>query len=281
MMATAIDSADFCALTRPASRRFYVHVGSLGFLVAAQPTFFGEVAHALALSGASRALDQVAEDWSMFAPPGADPVLAKDAAATIHDLAAEALQNAFQCIVQLIPPRFGATELLLGSHEKINAWCYEDGYLTFATDEGAAAIMYAEAGSLRKLRSEIRRAPNFDPALEMISGQSLFLFDQREGTGLGKAKFYKQHSARLLRGYRRSSLPAGFNDPQLARDLEDCIGLSAETFEGESVIESCLRRADLMVTTLLRSLPTPSAEGASAVSMGSMVSAEKNIASEA
>lgn len=260
-MATAINSAEMCALTRPASRRFYVHIGSLGFLVAVQPTFFGEVAHALALSGASRALDQAAEDWAMFSPSGTDPVLAK-AAGELHDLAAEALQAAFQCIVQLVPPRFGATELLLGSHEKINAWCYEDGYLTFATDESAAAIMYAEAGSLRRLRSEIRRTPDFDPALEMISGQSLFLFDQREGTGPGTAQFYKKHSARLLRGFRRTDLPAAFHDSQLALDLEQCVSASAETFEGDSAIEHCLRRADLMVTALLRDLPTTPAAAA-------------------
>lgn len=162
-MATVIDSAETCAVNRPASRRFYVHVGSLGFLVAAQPTFFGEVAHALALSGASRALDQVVEDWAMFSPSGMEPELPK-AVGILHDLAADALQSAFQCIVQLIPPRFGATELLLGAHEQISAWCYEDGYLTYATDKSAAAIMYAEAGSLRRLRSEIRRSPDFDPA---------------------------------------------------------------------------------------------------------------------
>jgi hypothetical protein len=34
---------------------------------------------------------------------------------------------------------------------------------------------------------------------------------------------------------------------------------SARTFEGNSVVDSCLRRAELMVTTLLRSLPAPSA----------------------
>lgn len=51
-----------------------------------------------------------------------------------------------------IPPRFGETELLLGPKEQILAWCYEDGYLTYATDENAAAIMSAETGSLRRLR---------------------------------------------------------------------------------------------------------------------------------
>ena len=260
-MATAIDSADLCALTRPASRRFYVHIGSLGFLVAAQPMFFGELAHALALSGASRALDQVVEDWTMFSPSETEPALEK-AAATLHDLAAEALQNAFQCIVQLIPPRFGATALLLGSHEQINAWCYEDGYLTFATDEGAARTMYAEAGSLRKLRSEIRRAPDFDPALEMISGHSLFLFDQREKTGPGTALFYKKTSARLLRTSRTTTFPAELHHMRLAHALEEYVSPSAQTFDGQSVLKVCLSRADLMVTTLLRSIPsTPGARG--------------------
>jgi hypothetical protein len=255
-MALAFGPAQTCAVVRPASRRFYVHIGSLGFLVAAQPTFFNEVAHALALSGASRALDQVHEDWMMFAPSDVDPAL-ETAVRTLHRMAAEALRNAFQCIVQLVPPRFGATELLLGTNEQINAWCYEDGYLTYATDDDAAAIMYAEAGSLRRLRSEIRRSPDFDPALKMISGQSLFLFDQREGTGQGTALFYKRNAARLLREFRGISLPAGPDlHLQLIRDLEECVGSSLQTFEGDKVFESCLRRAELMISTLLRSLPS-------------------------
>jgi hypothetical protein len=252
-MATAINVPDSCALDRPASRRFYVHIGSLGYLVAAQPTFFEEIAHALALSGASRALDQVVQDWAMFAPSEKEQSLAT-AADIVHGLAADSLQNAFQCVVQLVPSRFGATELLLGAHEQINAWCYEDGYLTYATDEDAARIMYAETGSLRRLRSEIRRSPDYDPALEMISGPSLFLFDQGFRTGSKTASLYKRQSARLVRGFRRTSLPDGPGDPQLARQLEACISPSAQTFEGTSVTDYCLRRAELMVTTLLRSL---------------------------
>lgn len=253
-MATAIDSAEMCALDAPASRRFYVHVGSLGFLVAAQPSFFGEVAYALALSGASRALDQIVQDWTMFSPSVIEPALPK-AAEIVHDLAADALRTAFQCIVQLVPPRFGATELLLGPKEQINAWCYEDGYLTYATDENAAAIMYAETGSLRRLRSEIRRSPDFDPALQMISGNSLFLFDQRVGTGQGTATFYKKQAARLLRGFRSSGFPAGPADPDLVQAIEECVAASERTFEGDSVVDTCVRRGDLMVSTLLHSLP--------------------------
>ena len=64
--------------------------------------------------------------------PSAGPKLSlTQSAANLHKLAADALRTSFQCIVQLNPRQFGATELLLGPTEQINAWCYEDGYLTF------------------------------------------------------------------------------------------------------------------------------------------------------
>jgi len=254
-MTPAVDSSETCAQVAPASRRFYVHIASFGFLVAAQPSIFDEVAHALAMSGASRALDQAVQDWQMLSPDDIDPALA-EAARALHDQAADALRTAFQCIVQLVPPRFGATELLLGQSEQINAWCYEDGYLTYATDENAAAVMYAETGSLRQLRSQIRRSPDLDPALQMISGQSLFLFDQRVGIGPGTALFYKKQAARLLRNSRGAALGTGFNDAALRCAVEESVNSSAETFDGSLLIDSCLRRAHLMVTTLLRSLPS-------------------------
>jgi hypothetical protein len=255
MMATAIGSADTCAVQAPASRRFYVHVGSIAFLVAAQPSFFGEVANALALSGASRGLDQVVQDWSMFTPSVVEPALSK-AADIVHDLAADSLRTAFQCIVRTAPPHFGATELLLGEHEQINAWCYEDGYLTYATDENAAAIMYAETGSLRRLRSEIRRSPDFDPSLQMISGNSLFLFDQKVKTGQNTASFYKTHATRLLRQFSRADLPERLDDSDLVEALRGCVSESERTFEGDPVLDVCLRRGHLTVDTLLRSLPS-------------------------
>jgi hypothetical protein len=261
-MTFVVDSSETCALVAPASRRFYVHVASFGFLVAAQPSIFDEVAHALAMSGASRALDQAVQDWEMLSPDDVDPALT-EGALTLHDRAADALRTAFQCIVHLVPPRFGTTELLLGPSEQINAWCYEDGYLTYATDEDAAAVMYAETGSLRQLRSKIRRSPDFDPALQMISGQSLFLFDQRVGTGSGTALFYKKQAARLLRNSRGSSLPAGLNDMALVGAIEESVGSSTETFDGSSLVDSCLHRAGMMVTMLLRSLPSTPAGSAS------------------
>jgi hypothetical protein len=256
-MATAINSAETCVLDEPASRRFYVHVGSLGFLVAAQPSIFEEVACALALSGASRALDQAAEDWEMFESSGPKLSLAQSAG-NLHKLAADALRTTFQCIVQLVPHRFGATELLLGPAEQINAWCYEDGYLTYATDESAAAIMYAETGSLRELRSRIRRSPDFDPALQIISGQSLFLYDQRVKTGSGTALTYRKQAARLFRDCPRGVFPAELTDrvdAMVADALAGCVSSPARTFDGDSVIETCQRRADLMVGTLLRAMP--------------------------
>ena len=257
MAPATTDYAETCTVDRPTSRRFYVHAGSLGFLVTAQPTFYGEVAHALALSGASRALDQAVQDWEFFASDGADPELA-EAARIVHDEAAEALQNAFQCIVQLVPPRFGATELLLGGHEKINAWCYEDGYLTYATDENAAAIMYAETGSLRELRSQIRRSPDFDPGLQMISGQSLFLYDQKLKTGGKTALGYRQQATRLLRNSPATVISAELVnrvESMLADALAGCVSESTQTFDAESVLEMCQRRGVLMITTLLRGMP--------------------------
>lgn len=254
-MSALVDSADTCAVTMPASRRFYVHVGSLSYLVAAQPSMFDEVAMALALSGASRALDQAVEDWAMFSPEGAEPALGKGAE-MLHDHAADALRLAFQCMVHLVPPRFGATELLLGESEQINAWCFEDDYLTYATDEDATAIMYAETGSLRELRSKIRRSPDYDPSLQMISGQSMFLFDGNAGTGDGTARFYKKQAARLLRAYRPSAVPREIDDAVLAKIIEDYVDPHATTFDGDSVLDQCMRRARLMVALLVRNLPT-------------------------
>jgi hypothetical protein len=256
-MATAINSADACLLDAPASRRFYVHVGSLGFLIAAQPSIFEEVAYALALSGASRALDQVAEDCEMFPSSGPKFSLTQNAD-NLHKLAADALRTSFQCIVHLDPHRFGATGLLLGSAEQINAWCYEDGYLTYATDENAAAIMYAETGSLRELRSQIRRSPDFDPALQMISGQSLFLYDQKVKTGPKTALVYRKQAARLLRNSPGTAIPTELVnrvEAAVADALEGCVSRSAQTFDGESVLETCQRRATLMITTLLGGMP--------------------------
>jgi hypothetical protein len=247
-------SGDTCAVTMPAGRRFYVHVGSLGFLVAAQPSMFDEVATALALSGASRALDQAVEDWALFSSAGPAQDLST-AAGQLHEHAADALRIAFQCMVHLVPPRFGATELLLGASEQINAWCFEDDYLTYATDEDAAAIMYAETGSLRQLRSEIRRSPDYDPSLQMISGQSMFLFDGNAGTGNGTAQFYKKQAARLLRSYRPSAVPQDIDDTTVAKVIGSYVDPHATTFDGDLVFDQCLSRAHLMVALLVRNLP--------------------------
>ena len=139
----AADSVETAALGGHAGRRFYVHIRSLGFLVAAHPSFFREMAYALALSGASLALDQMVQDWTTFSRSETEPDLGKGAE-LLHGRAADALRTAFQVIVQLVPPRVGATELLLGPTGQINAWGYEVAYLCYATDADAAAIMHAE-----------------------------------------------------------------------------------------------------------------------------------------
>jgi hypothetical protein len=149
-----------------------------------------------------------------------------------------------------------ATELLLGPHEQINAWSYEDGYLTYATDESATAIMRAQAGSLRRLRMEIRQSPNFDPTLEIISGQSLYLLDQRAGTGPGTASFYRGQSARLLRGFHRASFSAEYDRSRLAQALLKYVSPVALALDGSSVIDHCLNRGGLASVILMRSLPS-------------------------
>jgi hypothetical protein len=90
----------------------------------------------------------------------------------------------------------------------------------------------------------------------MISGQSLFLFDQKAGTGPGSALFYRQQAARLLRAYRPSAMPRGIDHDVLAKIIENYISPAAATFDGASVLDMCLRRAGLMVAVLSRSLPT-------------------------
>ena len=41
--------------------------------------------------------------------------------------------------------------------------------------------------------------------------------------------------------------------------IKGCVSESETTFEGDSVLETCVRRGDLMVNTLLRSLPAETA----------------------
>lgn len=54
--------------------------------------------------------------------------------------------------------------------------------------------------------------------------------------------------------------PAGLS-PAIVRGIEETVGPSEQAFEGGSVTDSCLRRAQMMVTTLLRSLPPGQACG--------------------
>jgi hypothetical protein len=254
MMTTTFEQVATCVRGTAVGRRFYVHVGSLGFLLAAQPSMFEEVGYAQAMSGASRALDQAAQDYEMLSSSGTNSALA-EAADVLHQQAADALRTSFQCMVSIVPHRFGATELLLGPTEQINAWCYEDGYLTYATDENAAAIMYAETGSLRELRSQIRRSPDLDPSLQMISGQSLFLFDQIEGTGPGTAKFYRKQAARLLAKSRERALTPEFDNAAFVRAVEQCVSAAAVTYDGGAVVDSCVSRGRRMIAALLCSMP--------------------------
>jgi hypothetical protein len=80
--------------------------------------------------------------------------------------------------------------------------------------------------------------------------------DRRTGTGPGTAQFYKKQAARLLRNFRPAALPARFNEAKLAAIVREAVGSSAETFDGTFLTESCLRRGNLMVNALRRSLPS-------------------------
>jgi hypothetical protein len=90
----------------------------------------------------------------------------------------------------------------------------------------------------------------------MISGQSLFLFDQKAGTGPGTALFYRQQATRLLRAYRPSAVPRAIDDDVLAKIIDNYVSSDAATFDGDSVLDMCLRRAGLMVAVLVRNLPS-------------------------
>jgi hypothetical protein len=48
-------------------------------------------------------------------------------------------------------------------------------------------------------------------------------------------------------------------DARVADDLTGCVSPSALTFDGSPVLDTCRRRASLMLTMLLRSLPAESA----------------------
>lgn len=245
--------AERCPVTSPTSRRFYIHERSFGTLVVAQPSMFRPLSTALGLCAASRAADQLIEDATLFGDVGVG-VEVKLAAQELHSWAADALQDCFQNLVHLVPPKFGATAFLLDSDERVAAWCYEDGYFTYATDEDAAVVMYAETGSLKELRSRIRRSPETDPSLRMISGDGLFMVDQSFGAGDGTAKYYATQAARMLRR-GRAHAPAEVD--VLVDEIRTRLGvlLGDATCGGRTVGDVCAQRARFTLDMLLRSQP--------------------------
>ena len=92
----------------------------------------------------------------------------------------------------------------------------------------------------------------------MISGQSLFLFDQRMKTGSKTALTYRRQAARLLRNSPEAVISPELVkrvDVAVADALDGWVSPTTTTFDGDSVLETCQRRADLMVRTLLRAMP--------------------------
>lgn len=197
-MAAEAEQSLWCSAGVGAGRRFYVHERSFGAVLSAQPGFRAELVRALLLAAASRGVDQQHEDAVLLGGGAGDDHLS-DAAKHVHHVAAEALQETFQLMVHLVPESNGETRFLLSVGEGLSAWCYEDGYFTYATDEESSRVMYEETGSLRDLRSRIRRAPDHDPSLQMISGPGLFLLDRNFGVGTDTAGAYRGQARRLLR----------------------------------------------------------------------------------
>jgi|GEM_PF-5054422 len=87
------------------------------------------------------------------------------------------------------PERYNDFFPLLGEDERIVSSCSESGYFTYATGEGASERMFAEKGSLRQERSDIRSGTGPDD-VTMIKGRVLALLDPNLPTGPDTARSY-------------------------------------------------------------------------------------------
>ena len=104
---------------------------------------------------------------------------------SLEGLAADRLDGLFRNLVYVPAEvaRHDELRILLGSHEGVQANCWENGYFTFATGPAAAGRMFAESGSLRTLRAEVWREPQRYPDLTVISGRRLMPLSVEAGTG--------------------------------------------------------------------------------------------------
>jgi hypothetical protein len=87
----------------------------------------------------------------------------------------------------------------------------------------------------------------------MISGPSLFLYDQKAGTGSGTAKTYKQQHSRLIRQSMTTRADIDFRLDGVADTLKRLLGEVDHPVPGFDLIGMCLRRAGMTVDVVTRS----------------------------
>jgi hypothetical protein len=173
----------------PIGRRIYIHEYSFQALArtseAAARLVFSTLATVIVDKIAYHHLDQ-ANDLGIVSHNCGDHLCEAMGRAADDDLST-ALQ---QIVFRPAGPaeRHGAYPLLL-KHEQIVATCFEAGYYTFATGKQAADEMYAETGSLRAERAQLRAGHGPDD-LTLIKGDSLALLRYGVPTGPHAALAY-------------------------------------------------------------------------------------------
>jgi hypothetical protein len=174
-------------------RRFYVHEDAFADLARDFPQLAPALLELLGLALAGRiARHQLVgggEEIGLVARDTFGPGVH-----ALEDRAHTGLTRLFRQVVFAAPELADAdgTQPLLGPAEQICATCAESGYLTFATGPAEADIMYAETGSLRALRRDVRARPGAYPDLTLVSGRKLFAFTAAIGTGPGTHARYQE-----------------------------------------------------------------------------------------
>lgn len=174
-----------------ADRRFYIHERSFALLCRDFVDHHSATLEALtaALLGrmARHHLVVNAEELGFVGSESFRPLVR-----VLESVAAGRLERLFRGLVYVPAEVAKHDELrhVLGADERISANCWEGGYFTFATGSAAAARMFAESGSLRLLRVQVRQEPHRYPDLTMISGRRLYPFSAEAGTGPGSLRRY-------------------------------------------------------------------------------------------
>lgn len=177
-------------------RRFYVHESSFALLCRHYPDVADGTVRALVLSSASRLA------WHHLVLNGeelglVEPGVLGRRARRLGDAATGSLTSVFRGLVHVPAedPRHDSVLPLLSADEVVHATCSEAGYFTFATGPESAAVMFAETGSLRALRSESRRRPADHPGLTLVSGRRLHPYVPELGHGSATRARYDSRAA--------------------------------------------------------------------------------------